>query len=294
MFARALLATSLSLFLLAPAFAKGPMRTVAVGNWSGGSYTNDRTGDFSHCAASASYRHGTSLHVAVNADYSWTLGFSNAGWNMPLGNEVTINLWFDGAGPITVKGKVADKSLVVVPMPDNSALIRAFREASQMQSVIGGVRINFALTTTSRLIPELAACVKWYKEPALARNDATPSPPAKNDEVDQARTKLINEAAEEHQACMRKVMKDIVPYSSENAETLAQVIITRCQAEEKKLMSLGVALYGASKTDVERIVTQRVEQQKKEMVADIVTFRAELNRALLSQPKPDNKGESGI
>lgn len=294
MFVRALLAACLTFSLLAPASAKGPLRTVAVGNWSGGSYTNDRTGEFSHCAASASYRHGTSLHVAVNADYSWTLGFSNSGWTMPIGNDVTINLWFDGAGPIVVKGKVADRSLVVVPMPDNSALIRAFREASQMQSVIGGVRINFALTTTSRLIPELAACVKWYKEPLVARNAPNSPPPSKNDEVDQQRTRLINEAAEEHQACMRKVMRDIVPYSNENAETLAQVIITRCQEQEKKFVSLGVALYGASKSDVERIVTSRVEQQKKEMVADIVTFRAELNKALLSQPKPDTRGESGI
>ena len=294
MLMRALFAATLMMSFMVPAQAKGPMRSVSVGNWSGGSYTNDRTGEFSHCAASASYRHGTSLHVAVNQDYSWTLGFSNSGWNMPNGNEVTINLWFDGAGPIIVKGKVADTSLIVVPMPDHSALIRAFREASQMQSVIGGVRIVFALTTTSRLLPELAACVKWYKDPAIARSESNSPPPAKNDEVDAARTKLINDAAEEHQACMRKVMKDIVPYSSENAETLAQVIITRCQTEEKKLMSLGVALYGASKTDVERIVTQRVEQQKKEMVADIVTFRAELNKALLSQPKPENKNETGI
>jgi hypothetical protein len=290
---RSLFAIFAILGLNVPALAKGPLRTVSVGNWSGGSFTNDRTGDFSHCAASATYRHGTNLHVAVNYDYSWTLGFSNTGWNMPDGNDVTINLWFDGAGPIAVKGKVNGKSLIVVPMPDNSALIRAFREGSQMQSVIGGVRVNFALTTTSRLIPELANCVRWYKEPVEARRDTTPPLP-KNDEVDKERTRLINEAADEHQACMRKVMRDIVPYSSENADTLAQVIITRCQTEEKKFVSLGVALYGASKADVERIVTTRVEQQKREMVADIVTFRAELNKALLSQPKPDNRGESGI
>jgi hypothetical protein len=292
MFARVALASVLTLVLLVPAFAKGPLRTVAVGNWQGGSFTSDWTGQFSHCAASASYRHGTSLHVAVNKDYSWTLGFSNSGWSMPEGNDVTINLWFDGAGPITVKGKVNSGSLIVVPMPDHSALIRAFRDASQMQSVIGGMRINFALTSTSRLIPELANCVRWYEDPAMARS-APASPPA-NSEIDHARSKLINEAAEEHQACMRKVMRDIVPYSSENAETLAQVIITRCQTEEKKFVSLGVALYGASKSDVERIVTQRVEQQKKEMVADIVTFRAELNKALLSQPKAGDRRENGI
>jgi hypothetical protein len=59
---RFLFAILASLSLSVPALAKGPLRTVSVGNWSGGSFTNDRTGDFSHCAASATYRHGTNLY----------------------------------------------------------------------------------------------------------------------------------------------------------------------------------------------------------------------------------------
>jgi hypothetical protein len=42
-----------SLMLALPAHAKGPMIPLSVGNWSGGSYLNDRTEKFSHCAASA-------------------------------------------------------------------------------------------------------------------------------------------------------------------------------------------------------------------------------------------------
>jgi hypothetical protein len=38
-----------ALFVASDAFAKGPFGTIKVGNWTGGAYTNDTTGAFSHC-----------------------------------------------------------------------------------------------------------------------------------------------------------------------------------------------------------------------------------------------------
>jgi hypothetical protein len=29
--------------------ARGPYGTISVGNWKGGAFTNDQTGEFSHC-----------------------------------------------------------------------------------------------------------------------------------------------------------------------------------------------------------------------------------------------------
>jgi hypothetical protein len=36
--------------------ARGPYGTISVGNWKGGAFTNDQTGEFSHCAATAHTR----------------------------------------------------------------------------------------------------------------------------------------------------------------------------------------------------------------------------------------------
>ena len=45
---------SASLLVQSAAHAAGPVQALRVGNWSGGSYTNDKTGAFSHCVAERS------------------------------------------------------------------------------------------------------------------------------------------------------------------------------------------------------------------------------------------------
>ena len=52
-----------------PAQAAGPIQQLRVGNWSGGSYTNDKTGAFSHCVANAPYKSGISFFVSVNSSF---------------------------------------------------------------------------------------------------------------------------------------------------------------------------------------------------------------------------------
>ena len=91
-------------------------------------------------------------------------------------------------------------------------------------------------------------------------------------------------------------MKRIVPYSNENAETIAQVIITECKPQEEHFVELGMAIYGSSKSEMEKIVQDAIGERKKNIVADIVTFRAEAARALQTQPRnngatDEKKGE---
>ena len=70
--------TALSLIATASmSHAGGPYGSISVGNWRGGAYTYDKDGSFSHCAAGATYQSGIYFMVSVNADLSWTLGFSH-------------------------------------------------------------------------------------------------------------------------------------------------------------------------------------------------------------------------
>jgi hypothetical protein len=52
--------------LASPALAAGPYAKFSVGNWAGGAFTNNQTGDFSHCAVSASYKSGVTMHASLN------------------------------------------------------------------------------------------------------------------------------------------------------------------------------------------------------------------------------------
>lgn len=80
-------------------------------------------------------------------------------------------------------------------------------------------------------------------------------------------------------------MKQVVPYSNESGEVLSQVIITNCRPQEQHVIELIMAIYGASRLDVEKNIKEGVENRKNSVLADIVTFRAELAKSLLSQPK---------
>lgn len=111
--------------------------------------------------------------------------------------------------------------------------------------------------------------------------------------------KILKVAVAEHGECLAMEMRSLVPYSNESAETLAQVVITKCAAHEGKIVSLGVAFSAGSRTDTERIVRSALEDRKKKIVADIVTFRAELAKAMLNAPKQNQEKvspakESGI
>src|SRR5713226_8223090 len=78
--------------------AAGPMRPFQLGLWSGGAYTNDQTGTFSHCGASVGYHSGILMLVTINRSFGWALGFYSPEWNLVPKTQIPVELHFDG-GP---------------------------------------------------------------------------------------------------------------------------------------------------------------------------------------------------
>jgi len=138
------------------AYAAGPLQHVDIGNWHGGSYTFDKTGQFgkagqfSHCAISASYASGILFIVSVNRNYGWQLGFVNNGWQLNEGENIPIDLTFDGRGPIHIYANVLQPNFVAVNMPTTSDIIKYFRKASLMTAFARGQVYSFVLTDTTR------------------------------------------------------------------------------------------------------------------------------------------------
>ena len=155
--------------------AAGPIQTLRVGNWSGGSYTNDRTGAFSHCVANAPYMSGISFFVSVNSSFQWSIGFASAAWQLVPGETIPVDLTFDGRSQYHVLATALTSQLAAIPMPNNSTLIRTFRGARQMGAVARGQLFGFDLNQTSMLLPALVDCVrKNVGLPVVARPAAPP------------------------------------------------------------------------------------------------------------------------
>lgn len=165
------------LAVAAPAGARGPFGSVHVGQWRGGAYTNDATGHFSGCIASAAYQSGIYFMVLVQPNGEWGLGFSHPSWRLQPGQAFPIDLTFDGKGQFHVYGTVRSQNLVYVPMPAASSLVAQFRGAKQMSALAQGQLFQFNLDGTAVLLPTLANCVRIVNQGGLkAAGDFTLRP----------------------------------------------------------------------------------------------------------------------
>jgi hypothetical protein len=148
--------------------ARGPYGVIKVAGWSGGAFTDDKTGAFSNCIASANYKSGIDFGVIVTKAMSWGLAFSHPNWTLTQGQRFPIVLSFDGRNTFNVDGVMMSSNAVLVPMPDDSALIKSFRAAKTMSAFAQGNLFQFSLDGTAILIPALVACVKTVNSRGIA------------------------------------------------------------------------------------------------------------------------------
>ncbi|MEY9756079.1 S1-C subfamily serine protease [Bradyrhizobium yuanmingense] len=148
--------------------AAGPFGTVNVGNWAGGAFSNDETGAFSHCAATAPYANGVSLFVAQNAAGSWLLSFASPSFRFNKGDTAPIDFIFDGQEQARLFATAGTPNMVTTMLPPNVA--RTFQKASLMVITTNGSKpLQFVLTSTAPLIAALANCVTRVKADGLSK-----------------------------------------------------------------------------------------------------------------------------
>src|SRR3984893_4262215 len=158
-----------SLFAISTAQARGPYGSINVGNWKGGAYTNDQTGEFAHCAAGAGYDSGIYFMGTVDQGAGWSLGFHNPKWTLTESQDFQIALTCEGRRPFNVQGVALSENSIRVPMPTDSTLIAQFRKAKAMTAFTQGQLFQFKLDQTAVLLPTLANCVTVVKQQGIAK-----------------------------------------------------------------------------------------------------------------------------
>ncbi|MEY9573488.1 S1-C subfamily serine protease [Bradyrhizobium diazoefficiens] len=165
MFKTTVVACVLQMILAGVAHAAGPFGTIRVGNWNGGAYSNDSTGAFSHCAASTPYANGVTLLVGQDANSSWLLGFANPAFRFKKGENLTIDVTFDGQAEVRLFATAFSEVMVSAVLPKNVA--RALQKASLMVAVARGTPFQFSLTSTAPLVAAITNCVTRVKADGL-------------------------------------------------------------------------------------------------------------------------------
>lgn len=147
--------------LAAPAQADViPGSRFAYDNWKGSAYT-DQNG-FSHCAISASYRSGISLHFAIDRKYKWRIGFSNPKWNMTKGEFFAIRYRIDRHPIISAQAKVISPTFAMAELRATNRIFNQFRRGRTLRVEAGSNVYPFSLRGTSRALKTVLGCVNTY------------------------------------------------------------------------------------------------------------------------------------
>ena len=151
--------------IVSVAHAAGPFGTIHIGAWNGGAYTDDATGNFSHCAAGSQYASGVSLVVSQTAGNSWLLGFGSTAFHFTKGDTLPIDVTFDGQSQARLFATANSTVLISAILPPNVA--RIFQQSSLMVAVARDTPLQFNLTSTGPLLAVLANCASKVKAEGL-------------------------------------------------------------------------------------------------------------------------------
>jgi S1-C subfamily serine protease len=165
MFKRCLAACVVVTAIATNTHAGGPFGSIHVGNWIGGAFSDDGTGAFSHCAATATYANGIILVVGQNSSNTWLLSFASPSFKFNKGDTLPIDVTFDGQSQARLFASANSDIMVTATLPPNVA--RTFQKSSLMVAQAGRSTVQFNLTSAGPLLTALATCVSKIKADGL-------------------------------------------------------------------------------------------------------------------------------
>lgn len=140
--------------------AKTIKKIEAPNSWYANAYSSDDTGEFSHCAASAPYRNGTTLFVSINNTFDWQIAFLNDAWRLTPNASSVVFIKIDNAPWKSYSALALASDFLVINVPTGEQeMIDLFRFGRTMQIKFDTWEYFFELSGTSKLLVILARCV---------------------------------------------------------------------------------------------------------------------------------------
>lgn len=155
-----MVAIGLVLFANSDNASAAAVESFRLGGWNGSAFTDDQSGLFTSCVASADYKSGITLFVEVDTSYNWAIGFSASHWDMEVGSDIPLQYRIDRGGWQQGMAKAETKKLARMPMPQGGYIITRFRRGRTLYVYDGAYNYQFRLTGTSKLMARMAKCVE--------------------------------------------------------------------------------------------------------------------------------------
>ncbi|MEN6541101.1 hypothetical protein [Parvibaculum sp.] len=152
--------------------------------WYMGAYTDDKTGQFSHCAMSANYENGVTLLFAVDRQFGWRMGLNSSTWLLNAGAQYDIGYQVDRGPSGTAKAIAINPNQVTIELQPTSALFRQFQSGRLLTLLTSGQTLYFQLKGTRAALAEILQCTQRHVTqasiPAPNTNPFAPAVPDTN------------------------------------------------------------------------------------------------------------------
>src|SRR5580704_669485 len=135
---------------------------------------DDGSGKFAYCDATRDGG-GPLVHIGQSASGSWQIGFTNAGWQFAVGQDVTVTLFIDRV-PYPLVLRTLSATTLSTPLPD-STLVDALRQGFMLTLQLGAVYTTFSLDGSTAAINAAALCQQQRSVASAAPPAAPPAAP---------------------------------------------------------------------------------------------------------------------
>ena len=145
-----------------------------VGNWIVQA-NDDGSGKFAYCDATRADGGGTLVSIGQTASGSWQIGFTNAGWQFAVGQDIVVTLFIDRV-PYPLVLRTQSPTSFSTALPDTT-LVNALSQGNMLTLQQGGMFTNFSLDGSSAAINSTGLCQQGYAASAAPAPAAPPAAP---------------------------------------------------------------------------------------------------------------------
>ncbi|GAB2175793.1 hypothetical protein [Dongia sp. agr-C8] len=139
-----------------------------IGQWTGFSYTNDDTGQFTDCTVWAFNRNNVQLGVSVKKDWSLELWLNSKSWNLPANQSYAISYWIDRNRQYTGRAETSSDKYVVIAAEYDQDVFNELQNGSQVTFRAQNEDYIFDLSQSRAALNRLLNCVDQYSKQASA------------------------------------------------------------------------------------------------------------------------------
>jgi hypothetical protein len=148
-----------------------------VMGWIVGAYSDNRTGQFTHCATSVPFRSGTTLLFHLGRNYKWSMGLHNPQWRNTPGNLIDLIYYIDEGPQTRVRALVNNLGVVSIPLADSRALFETFKRGRRLFIMDSRERFGFDLTNSSKVLTAVYECVQRHSYGSSGPGPSLEPPP---------------------------------------------------------------------------------------------------------------------